>query len=66
MTAVVIRWHDRNNVELLVDGVQVLSVSDLDENGGRDGEASVAYAAEVTAGAVARALGASVTIERKP
>jgi hypothetical protein len=64
VTAVTIRWRDTDNVELLVNGKQILTVSDLDEDGGREFEPSVAWAAEVAAEAVARALGATVTIER--
>lgn len=64
MTAVTIRWHDADSLVVLVDGKQIVGVSDLDEYDRRDGEASVAYAAEVTAEAVARAFGATVTIER--
>ena len=66
MSAVTVRWLDTDSVAILVDGLQVLSVSNLDEHGGRDGEPSVAYAAQVTAEAVARALGCSVIIDRQP
>jgi hypothetical protein len=64
VSAVTVRWHDDDSVAILVDDLQVLSVSNLDEHGGRDGESSVAYAAQVTAEAVGRVLGCTVTVER--
>ena len=64
MSAVTVRWHDDDSLSVIVDGRQVLGVSDLDEDGGRDGEPSVAWAAQLTAEAVGRALGCTVTVER--
>ena len=64
MTTVTIRRADHDTALILVDGRPVFSASNLDENGGREGEPSVAWAAQLAAQAVAQALGATVTIEK--
>jgi hypothetical protein len=64
VSIVLIRWIDPDTTQFVVDGRRVFSASDLDEDGGREGEPSVAWTAEQAAEAVARALGATVTIER--
>lgn len=65
MSAVIVRWVSPHDVELIVDDRLVMTVSDRDENGGTDGVPSAAYAAQGAADAVARALGASVTKEKR-
>jgi hypothetical protein len=64
VTAVLILRRDADTAEIVVDGKSVLHVSDLDEVGGREGEPSVAWAAQLAAEAVGRALGATVTVKR--
>lgn len=63
MSTVTIRRPDADTTQILVNSHPVLTVSNFDDDGRRAGAPSAAYAAEVTAERVGRALAAEVTKE---
>ena len=63
MSAVTIRWSNTDNVAVFVDGVFVLSASNDDDFPDEPG-IGIATTAASAIGHVAKALGATVEIER--